>query len=99
MKCKPTHQFQNASGTISNSSVMIVLWCTLRLFFQRAEMYLLLRNYTTTVTALRPYQFSILSEVQNAKPTLSEPTLKECSNGILISIYKPNPPCCLQYQT
>lgn len=54
-------------------------------------------NYTTTVTALMPYQFSVPSEVQNAKPTLSEPALRECSNSILISVYKCNPFCCLLY--
>lgn len=42
-----------------------------------------------------PQQFSILSEAQKAKPTPSEPTSKECSKSIHISVYKPNPFRCL----
>lgn len=80
---------------LSNSGAILVLVFTLRSFFQR-ERYIW--NYKTIVTALMPYQFSVLSEGQNVNPILDEDTSKQCSKRILFSIYRPNLcVCCLLY--
>lgn len=86
MKCNPTHiRFKcclNALQFRYNLSSCVYS------FFQR-EIYIIW-NYKTPVTALMPYQFSVLSERQNVNPTFHEDTSKEYSKRILFSIYKPN---------